>query len=237
MSTRSKRANTEPVTITVGARRSWHFYPTAPIRDSDRQPRETFTSLRERQAAQRSAQIEIDAIVYHRPIVNSPKPRKRREKVDPLARAEKVGATALATDDTDDPKRSVTVGIPYTTEGGDRVVAIFGGLTSAQADAAIHRNGGSVLRRGDLWIEDGSAAGRDHFPPSLVGLRVVVWPSEATRRATIMGSPVSPCTVDEDATAEDLRIAYPDGSTRPGAVADRIAALYEIDRLDLARAA
>lgn len=215
------------VTITVGARRSCHFYPAAPkyahVDDGahDRVTKQCYGDrsnpthpagvMAQENADQRARQLEIDAAIYHSPLdTRPPRPRKPGK---PLAACEAAGKRAIGADDRKDCKRPVAVAIPYVTEAGETVVAIFGGLTQAQADDARRGNGGIPIAMSACdECEDGSHA-TFVYRGRIVKGRVVIWPSEAIRRGA-----ATACTVDADATVDDLRREYPVIDERPAEV-------------------
>jgi len=184
---RARLAAMKHMTITVGARRSCTFTPAplgARLGNGD---------LTDRQLEILGLMSAADAAVYHTPLDTAPRaPRKPGPK---LGAALKAGDRAMGADDLKSCKRPVAVAIPYLSEGGDRVVAIFGGLTPAQASAAggwtIPQATADEMKNGDDYKGHG---------------RVVLWPSELQRRGALPICAVeSPRT--DPATAADVRRA------------------------------
>lgn len=212
------------VTITVGARRSCHFYPAPPVASIPWQWRdETRAEYEQRGAEQRARQLEIDAAIYHAPLDS--KPARPRKPGKPLAACEAAGKRAIGADDLKACKRPVAVAIPYTSDAGDLVVAIFGGLTQAAADSARHGTGGIEIPQSiadqivngetlaNWFAPDRESRRAVEVPRAWRGARVVIWPSEAMRRGA-----ATVCTVAADATVDDLRRDYPVIDERPAEV-------------------
>ena len=76
--------------------------------------------------------------------------------------------------------------IGYVTQGGETVVAIFGGLTRQQAESGTLTNG--PLFRFAIPQSDADRYGNgDMFKsPMRPAYRVVLWPSELQRRAALV---------------------------------------------------
>lgn len=190
MTTRTRKPVTS-TTITVGARRSCTFNP-APIG-----ARLGNGDLSERQLDLLATMSKVDYAVYHAPL-DTPRRKVRARKSAPLASTDRSGASALASDDLPTIKRTVYKAISYISDGGEVLVAIFGGMSPNAVGLTLSKD------QADAAIERGT----------LTGNRVVLWPSEMQRRGA-----APTVAIADDASAADLRAEYPIIALRPAPVA------------------